>query len=99
MSLPPHPAPAPRQRRSRDLDCPIATSLALPGPHVEVIVQSHQRCAALGLSRIERPDFSPLGRPDLSLVRERNRRLHGHAAPVMEMLFDQIAGTESMVVL
>jgi transcriptional regulator of acetoin/glycerol metabolism len=64
-----------------------------------VIVQSHQRCAALGLSRIERPDFSPLGRPDLSLVRERNRRLHGHAAPVMEMLFDQIAGTESMVVL
>ena len=62
-------------------------------------MQSHQRCAALGLSRIERPDFSPLGRPDLSLVRERNRRLHGHAAPVMEMLFDQIAGTESMVVL
>jgi transcriptional regulator of acetoin/glycerol metabolism len=64
-----------------------------------VIVQSHQRCAALGLSRIERPDLSPLGRPDLNLVRERNLRLHDHAAPVMEMLFDQIAGTESMVVL
>ena len=54
---------------------------------------------ALGLSRIERPDYDPLGRSDLGVVRERNRRLYVHAAPVMEVLFDQIAGTESMVVL
>jgi sigma-54 dependent transcriptional regulator, acetoin dehydrogenase operon transcriptional activator AcoR len=78
---------------------PIAQALALPQAHLGVIEQSHQRCTALGLSRIERPDYAPLGRPDLALVRERNQRLHSHAAPVMEMLFEQITGTESMVVL
>ncbi|HMM85825.1 sigma 54-interacting transcriptional regulator [Azohydromonas sp.] len=67
--------------------------------HAETIAQSHARCAALGLTRIERPDHAPLGRPDLALVRERNLRLYAHAAPVMEMLYEQIAGTESMVVL
>ena len=35
----------------------------------------------------------------INLARERNRRLNEHAAPVMEMLFEQIAGTHSMVVL
>ncbi|NWG74328.1 MAG: sigma-54-dependent Fis family transcriptional regulator, partial [Rubrivivax sp.] len=67
--------------------------------HVSLIEQSHQRCAALGLTRIERPDFSPLMRSDLSVALERNRRLLSHAAPVMEMLYEQIAGTESMIVL
>jgi sigma-54 dependent transcriptional regulator, acetoin dehydrogenase operon transcriptional activator AcoR len=88
-----------RGRRNDELARPIASSLALPPAHVGVIEQSHERCAALGLSRIERPDYAPLGRPDLNVVRERNRRLGTHAAPVMEMLFEQIAGTESMVVL
>lgn len=64
-----------------------------------LIAQSHQRCRALGLARIERPEFAPLGRSDLSLARERSRRLHAHAVPVMEMLSGQIADTESMVVL
>jgi sigma-54 dependent transcriptional regulator, acetoin dehydrogenase operon transcriptional activator AcoR len=96
------PTAAGRGRRNDELARPmrpIAASLALPPQHVGVIDQSHERCAALGLSRIERPDYAPLGRPDLNVVRERNRRLGSHAAPVMEMLFDQIAGTESMVVL
>jgi transcriptional regulator of acetoin/glycerol metabolism len=88
-----------RKRRADALARPIAASLALPEAHVGVIAQSHERCTALGLSRIERPDYAPLGRPDLGVARERNRRLHSHAAPVMEMLFDQIVGTESMVVL
>jgi transcriptional regulator of acetoin/glycerol metabolism len=78
---------------------PIAASLALGPTHDGVIEQSHERCTALGLSRIERPDYAPLGRPDLVVARDRNRRLHSHAAPVMEMLADQIGGTESMVVL
>ncbi|TDM09206.1 MAG: sigma-54-dependent Fis family transcriptional regulator [Ideonella sp. MAG2] len=70
------------------------------GPsHAEAIEHSHQRCAALGLSRIERPDFSPLGRTDLTVARERNLRLYSHAAPVMEMLYEQIVDTDSMVVL
>lgn len=78
---------------------PIASALPLPRQHVQTIDQSHERCAAWGLSRIERPDPSPLRRSDLAVVRERNQRLHSHAAPVMEMLFEQIVETQSMVVL
>jgi sigma-54 dependent transcriptional regulator, acetoin dehydrogenase operon transcriptional activator AcoR len=63
------------------------------------IEQSHLRCAALGLTRLERPDFEPLVRSDLAVARERNQRLFTHAAPVMEMLFEQIVNTESMIVL
>ena len=78
---------------------PIAARLKLAPDHVDAIDQSHERCAALGVSRIERPDHTPLGRSDLALVRDRNLRLHDHAAPVMEMLFEQIVNTDSMVVL
>jgi sigma-54 dependent transcriptional regulator, acetoin dehydrogenase operon transcriptional activator AcoR len=78
---------------------PAHTALALPEQHAGTIRQSHERCTELGLSRIERPDHAPLGRPDLLQVRDRHHRLHAHAAPVMEMLFGQIQGTQSMVVL
>ena len=78
---------------------PIASGLKLGPDHVETIDQSHERCVALGVSRIERPDYSPLGRSDLTVARDRNLRLHDHAAPVMEMLYEQIVNTESMVVL
>lgn len=78
---------------------PVASALALPEQHLGAIRQSHERCSALGLSRIERPDLAPLGRADLGQVRERHQRLQNHAAPVMEMLFGQIEGTQSMVVL
>ena len=64
-----------------------------------LIEQSHLRCAALGLTRVGRPDFEPMMRSDLSVARERNQRLSSHAAPVMEMLFEQIVNTESMIVL
>ncbi len=64
-----------------------------------LIEQSHQRCSALGLKRIERPDFEPLIRSDLTLARDRNTRLSTHAAPVMELLAEQIVNTESMIVL
>ncbi len=63
------------------------------------IEESHLRCAALGLSRIERPDFEPMVRGDLVVARERNQRLFTRAAPVMEMLFEQIVNTDSMIVL
>jgi len=65
----------------------------------ELIEQSHLRCTALGLTRVERPDFEPMIRGDLVVARERNQRLLTHAAPVMEMLFEQIVNTESMIVL
>ncbi|HJV71513.1 sigma-54-dependent Fis family transcriptional regulator [Ideonella sp.] len=67
--------------------------------HAETILHSHERCAALGLSRIERPDHAALIRSDLAIARERNLRLHLHAAPVMELLLEQTMATQSMVVL
>ncbi|HSV36211.1 MAG TPA: sigma-54-dependent Fis family transcriptional regulator, partial [Ramlibacter sp.] len=78
---------------------PSALPFVRQPARAEAIEQSHLRCAALGLTRIERPDFEPLMRCDLSLAMERNQRLFTHAAPVMEMLFQQIVDTESMIVL
>ncbi len=91
--------PPGNRRPLEDGGRPMAAGLALDSEHVELIDQSHNRCAALGVSRIERPDLSLLGRPDLNLARERNKRLNEHAAPVMEMLHEQIVNTHSMVVL
>ena len=87
------------RRGGDELVRPIASGLKLGPGHTEAIDQSHERCVALGVSRIERPDYAPLGRSDLTLARERNLRLHDHAAPVMEMLYEQIVNTDSMVVL
>jgi transcriptional regulator of acetoin/glycerol metabolism len=67
--------------------------------HAESIIHSHERCAALGLSRIERPDHSAALRSDLAIARERNLRLHLHAAPVMELLLEQTMASQSMVLL
>ncbi|MFZ2989754.1 sigma-54-dependent Fis family transcriptional regulator, partial [Ideonella sp.] len=67
--------------------------------HEAAIEHSHERCVALGLSRIERPDHVLIGRSDLTVARDRNLRLYSHAAPVMEMLHEQIINSESMVVL
>ncbi len=101
MRSPQTPASAGQRTRQvvGDKQRPIASALPLGVAHVDKIDQSHERCAVLGLSRIERPDYSPLGRSDLNVVRDRNNRLHTHAAPVMEMLFEQIVNSESMVVL
>jgi sigma-54 dependent transcriptional regulator, acetoin dehydrogenase operon transcriptional activator AcoR len=78
---------------------PIAAGLQLGTAHVSAIVQSHERCAALGVSRIACPDFTPLGRADLGVAFERYRRLHEQAAPVMEMLYEQIINSQSLVAL
>ena len=99
MSTPPDGPGSARAVREARGTRPIASGLRLPLAHSGLIDQSHARCAALGLSRIERPDYDPLGPADLNVARERNRRLYTHAAPVMELLFDQISGSESMVVL
>jgi len=90
---------ASRRRRDDAAERPIASALPLDGEHVLSINESHERCAALGLSRIGTPDYSPIGRADFTVTRERNRRLFTHAAPVMELLFEQIVKTQSMVVL
>ncbi|HEU5293319.1 MAG TPA: GAF domain-containing protein, partial [Burkholderiaceae bacterium] len=88
-----------RNWRHADAGRPIAAALNLGADHEEAIKRSHDRCAALGLSRIERPDLGLMGRADLEIARSRTLRLHQHAAPVMELLYDQIVNTHSMVVL
>jgi transcriptional regulator of acetoin/glycerol metabolism len=98
------PAPFPpagaRPRPGRDDHRrPIAAGQNFNPTHIAAIDSSHERCAALGLPRIGRPDFAPVGRADLGLSRDRNRRLMDHAAPVMELLYDQIVDSQSMVVL
>ncbi|MBI5257985.1 MAG: sigma-54-dependent Fis family transcriptional regulator [Burkholderiales bacterium] len=77
----------------------LAAGPGLGSLHTEQIERSHQRCQALGLSRIAAPDHARVAPPDLALLRERNLRLHLHAAPVMELLHEQITQTHSMVAL
>ncbi len=67
--------------------------------HVQAIENSHGRSRAFGLREHERPDLALIARADLQVARERNHRLCEHAMPVMEMLWEQIAHTQSMVVL
>ncbi|MEJ8814805.1 sigma-54-dependent Fis family transcriptional regulator [Variovorax ureilyticus] len=95
MVAPPRELAAP----ARTWTTPEALPLPQQKERTELIEQWHQRCSALGLTRVERPDFEPLMRGDLAVARERNQRLFTHAAPVMEMLFEQIVDTESMIVL
>jgi transcriptional regulator of acetoin/glycerol metabolism len=64
-----------------------------------MIEESHQRSAAFGLDKEIKPEFSPLHRTDLSLLIEKNQRLHTHAVPVMETLYEQIFNTHNMVLL
>ncbi len=71
----------------------------LAPPRQAFIERSHQRSEALGLKRHEKSGFDPLVRSDLNLARERNQRLYSHAAPVMQLLYEQIVNTESMIVL
>lgn len=63
------------------------------------IGQSHERCVALGLTESSVPELSPAPLPRLLETRERHRRLYEQAAPVMEMLFEQIVSTHSIVAL
>jgi transcriptional regulator of acetoin/glycerol metabolism len=77
-----------------------AAAIAVPDrAHLDAIVRSHERCAAFGLSRADRPDHVQVARADLTVARDRNRRLYEHAAPVMEQLLEQILATQGMVVL
>lgn len=76
-----------------------AAMTAAPAAHQESISRSHARCAALGVNARALPDLSPVPQGRLREMRERHQRLCQHAAPVMEMLFEQIVFTRSLVVL
>ncbi|MDE2287053.1 MAG: sigma-54-dependent Fis family transcriptional regulator [Burkholderiales bacterium] len=78
----------------------LARDDALSSPREELMIdQSHERSVSFGLSETMKPDYDLLGQHELRLQLARNRVLHAHAAPVMESLHEQIANTQSMVVL
>jgi transcriptional regulator of acetoin/glycerol metabolism len=76
-----------------------ALSPVLEAQHARAIVASHERSRAFGLRADERPDLSLLSRAELELARQRNHRLCEQATPVMELLWEQVSHTQSMVVL
>ncbi len=63
------------------------------------IEEAHRRSAAYGLSRSAPPSISPAVAANLAQAIEKNRVLHTYAIPVMEALHEQIADTDSMVLL
>ncbi|WP_225984773.1 sigma-54-dependent Fis family transcriptional regulator [Noviherbaspirillum aerium] len=67
--------------------------------HGIMVEKSHERSAAYGLSTVDKPDFNPLNKSDLSVVIEQNQALHTYALPVMETLYEQIVNTHNMVIL
>lgn len=73
--------------------------LIQPPAHQQSIARSHERCAALGVDALAVPDLSPVPQHRLREIRDRHHRLFQHAAPVMEMLLEQIISTRSVVVL
>lgn len=93
--MPPFDSPA---ARSREPWAPAGSAL-VPAAHDSAIARSHERCAALGVDARAVPDLSPVPQARLREMRERNQRLWRHAVPVMEMLFEQIVSTRSLVVL
>jgi transcriptional regulator of acetoin/glycerol metabolism len=74
-------------------------SVAASPARASLIANSHLRCEALGIDPVRGADECLAGRPELALALQRNERLCSHAAPVMEMLFEQIVDSQSMVLL
>ena len=81
-----HPAVTQTAARSHDLPAPA-------------IQKAHERSETFGLCASARPDYEVLSNAGLELKREQNRVLCAHATPVMETLHEQIADTQSMIVL
>jgi len=67
--------------------------------HLLAIEQSHERCRAMGLTENAIPELNPISSYGARQVREQHQRLFEHATPVMEMLFEQILFTKSIVAL
>jgi transcriptional regulator of acetoin/glycerol metabolism len=63
------------------------------------IQKAHERSETFGLSAAMRPDYDVLTHGELCMKLEQNLVLCAHATPVMETLREQIANTQSMIVL
>jgi transcriptional regulator of acetoin/glycerol metabolism len=67
--------------------------------HKMLIGTSRERSQAYGLREVDAPDYSTVARGQMVQALEENRFLYQHAAPIMETLYQQIANTQSMVLL
>jgi transcriptional regulator of acetoin/glycerol metabolism len=73
--------------------------VAFGADHHRVIEQSHLRCVAMGLTESSIPELNPASARRAHLAVQQHQRLFEHATPVMEMLFEQILSTKSIVAL
>ena len=67
--------------------------------HLQVISASQQRSYDYGLRPEFDADFSVVPRNEMSLLKEKHRFLYQHALPIMENLYEQIANTQSVILL
>ena len=67
--------------------------------HKMLIGTSRERSQAFGLREVDTPDYSTAARGQMIQALDENRFLYQHAAPIMETLYQQIANTQSMVLL
>ncbi len=77
----------------------VARRLSTDGKHAQVIHSAHERSAAFGLNPNAAPDLNRLSAAQLQELKARHARLVAHAQPVMEMVLEQLAHTQSVVVL
>lgn len=78
---------------------PTASMLAAQQLHQQTIQHAHERSQAFGLHPAQTPDLHRIGDAALTELQHRNARLCTQALPVMEMLYEQLAHAQSMVVL
>lgn len=67
--------------------------------HAAIIASSQERSRNYGLTPTYSPDYSGTTLCCVDTLLEENHFLYQHAAPVMETLYEQIANTQSMVLL
>lgn len=94
-----HPVPAPTLRQARWNLVNNGQCAELPGMD-ERVLRSWQRSLQAGLlptGRLHVPD--PLHGKALGHVHEQHRELMNHSQPVMEVLFEQVRHSHSMVIL
>ena len=77
----------------------LAAGLDDAANHRELLRRAHGRSADSGLDAAQSPDHHPLSARALHERVDHNRALYRHALPVMESLYHQVAGTDSIVLL
>jgi len=77
----------------------VARRLSSDGKHAQVISSAHERSTAFGLNPNAPPDTSRVSAAQLQELKQRNARLVAQAQPVMDMVLEQLAHSQSVVVL